>query len=206
MPTDNSVPQFDFFEEASRLARRDGRRVVWQGASPLFGGLEVAAFGPARRERPCQTHKRRNCGSCQAFELEGDTQVRDAGTLVTDFPEAEHAEGGHDGIYVNGCTTCAGYHQHLPAWRDPVEPSPIDEAVEAVFGSAKPDFRFENHGSIAFIRPLNDGAVAWVEEHIGQDNGYQPQWPTVLVEHRFAEAILEGILADGFLLESEVAQ
>jgi hypothetical protein len=59
------------------------------------------------------------------------------------------------------------------------------------------DFRFENHGSIGLLRPITAAAKAWVKEHIGQNNGYQPMWPTVLIDPRYCEAILEGIAADG---------
>jgi hypothetical protein len=59
------------------------------------------------------------------------------------------------------------------------------------------DFRLENHGSIYFLRPLNKSAVEWVNENIGENNGYQPQWPTVLIETRYLVQILEGLAADG---------
>lgn len=59
-----------------------------------------------------------------------------------------------------------------------------------------PDFRLERYGSICFLRPLNDIAESWVNEHIGSDNGYQPNWPDVLVEPRYVQAILRGIADD----------
>jgi hypothetical protein len=59
------------------------------------------------------------------------------------------------------------------------------------------DFRLENHGSICFLRPLNRSAVEWVNERIGADHGYQPKWPTVLIEPRYLVPILEGVAADG---------
>ena len=63
-----------------------------------------------------------------------------------------------------------------------------------------PDFRVENHGSIFLLRPHTDAAKSWVEEHIGQDNGYQPQYPTILIDARYVEPILHGIVADGLRL------
>ena len=60
-----------------------------------------------------------------------------------------------------------------------------------------PDFLVENHGSIFLLIPLNDSAHAWVDEHIGSDNGFQPYWPTALVEHRFIADIVQGIQNDG---------
>ena len=62
------------------------------------------------------------------------------------------------------------------------------------------DFRFENHGSVCLLRPITAAAKAWVKEHIGHDNGYQPLWPTVLIEPGYCEAILDGIAAGGLSL------
>jgi len=59
------------------------------------------------------------------------------------------------------------------------------------------DFRFENHFSICLLHPLTDYARAWVDEHIGQDNGWQPQYPSVILEPRFCAAVLEGIANAG---------
>jgi hypothetical protein len=42
----------------------------------------------------------------------------------------------------------------------------------------------ENHGSVFLLKPLTPPAISWIEEHIGKDNGYQPYFPTVVVEHR----------------------
>jgi len=60
-----------------------------------------------------------------------------------------------------------------------------------------PDFIVENHGSIFLLRPQNERAVAWADEHIGSENGFQPYWPTVVVEHRYIAAIVAGIRNDG---------
>ncbi len=63
--------------------------------------------------------------------------------------------------------------------------------------TSPPDFFVENHGSIFLLRPQNEQAVAWADEHIGSENGFQPIWPTVVVEQRFIAAIVEGIRNDG---------
>jgi|SRR5580700_7954001 hypothetical protein len=63
-----------------------------------------------------------------------------------------------------------------------------------------PDFRFENHFSICLLRPLTDAARAWVEDHIGADNGYQPQWPSVLLEPRYCGDVLVGIADAGLVV------
>ena len=60
-----------------------------------------------------------------------------------------------------------------------------------------PDFILENHRSIFLLRPQNERAVAWVDERIGSNNGYQPYFPTVVIEHRFVADILAGIRSDG---------
>jgi hypothetical protein len=62
------------------------------------------------------------------------------------------------------------------------------------------DFILENHGSILLLHPQNLNAVAWLNENIGQDNGFQPYWPTAVVEARYAAAIVEGMIVDGLAL------
>lgn len=59
------------------------------------------------------------------------------------------------------------------------------------------DFSLENHGSVFLLKPLTSVAISWVEEHIGQDNGWQPYFPTIVIEHRYVEAVIDGITADG---------
>jgi hypothetical protein len=56
-----------------------------------------------------------------------------------------------------------------------------------------PDFVVENHLSILVLRPLTGSAVSWIEQHIGQGNGFQPYFPTVVVEPRFSADIIERI-------------
>jgi hypothetical protein len=62
---------------------------------------------------------------------------------------------------------------------------------------ASPDFLLEKYSSIYLLRPLTENARAWVEDHVGSDNGFQPYWPAVVIEHRYVGAILEGISSDG---------
>ena len=64
------------------------------------------------------------------------------------------------------------------------------------------DFNFENHGSLCLLRQLTQSAVDWVNEHIGQDSGYQPMWPTVVIESRYCDDILEGIAAGGLTVRA----
>ena len=58
------------------------------------------------------------------------------------------------------------------------------------------DFIVQNEGSIFLLHPHGNEASRWIEEHIGADNGYQPYWPIVLVEHRYIQAIIDGIHSD----------
>ena len=64
------------------------------------------------------------------------------------------------------------------------------------------DFVLENHGSICLLKPLTPSATAWIEEHIGQDNGFQPYFPTVVVEPRYIADIVKGIQHDGLAVQS----
>jgi hypothetical protein len=65
-----------------------------------------------------------------------------------------------------------------------------------------PDFSVENHGSIFLLRPLSVSAELWVHENIGKENGFQPYFPTVVIEHRFVADIVEGIRNDGLAVQS----
>jgi hypothetical protein len=55
------------------------------------------------------------------------------------------------------------------------------------------DFRVEYHGAILLLVPLSDHGLRWVERCIGADNGFQPYYPTVVLEPRFMEDVLQGI-------------
>jgi hypothetical protein len=72
----------------------------------------------------------------------------------------------------------------------------LEELVLAILPEP-PDFVLENHGSIVFLRPLTPAAEEWVNGKIGRESGYQPQWPTVLLEARYVAPILEGLAEDG---------
>jgi hypothetical protein len=63
--------------------------------------------------------------------------------------------------------------------------------------SPTPDFEVQNHGSIFLLKPQNDSAISWIEEHIGADNGYQPYYPTFVIEPRYIADIVAGIQGDG---------
>ena len=62
------------------------------------------------------------------------------------------------------------------------------------------DFTVGGGGTLFLLQPHTDAARAWVEEHIGQDNGFQPYWPTVTVEHRYIADIVAGAQGDGLVV------
>ena len=80
--------------------------------------------------------------------------------------------------------------------------SSYNDSFVASGSSPTVDFLCENHGSICLLRPLTPSATSWLKEHIGQDNGYQPYFPTVVVEHRFIADIVAGIQNDGMAVQS----
>ena len=61
------------------------------------------------------------------------------------------------------------------------------------------DFRVEFHGAIILLVPLTRSACAWANKNIGADNGFQPYWPTVIVEPRYLDQILGGIRKVGLV-------
>jgi hypothetical protein len=63
----------------------------------------------------------------------------------------------------------------------------------------KADFRIEHHGSVCLIVPLCSSGRDWLDEHLGKDNGYQPYWPTAIVEPRYLPQIIAGIRREGLV-------
>lgn len=64
----------------------------------------------------------------------------------------------------------------------------------------QPDFTILVDGSIALLTPVSKSAHDWVEQNIGSDNGFQPYWPTAVIEHRYVADILEGIRNEGLVI------
>jgi hypothetical protein len=77
-----------------------------------------------------------------------------------------------------------------------------DSFVASGNSPTRPDFICQNHGSIFLLKPLTPSATFWLEEHIGQDNGFQPYWPTCVIEHRYVSDIVAGIQNDGLAVQS----
>jgi hypothetical protein len=61
------------------------------------------------------------------------------------------------------------------------------------------DFRVEFHGSICLLVPLSGPGRAWVNKNIGADNGFQPYWPTVILEPRYLDGVIAGIRKHGLV-------
>jgi hypothetical protein len=59
------------------------------------------------------------------------------------------------------------------------------------------DFRLHDEGAYLLLRPTNEVAKAWVDEHLGQDN---PVSPYVAIDHHEADDVILGIRADGLTI------
>jgi len=75
-----------------------------------------------------------------------------------------------------------------------------NDSFVASGNSPTADFELQNHGSIFLLIPQTLSARIWIDDHIGKHNGYQPHYPTVVIEHRYIADIVEGIVADGLVL------
>ena len=64
------------------------------------------------------------------------------------------------------------------------------------------DFTLFDEGSIMMLRPNSEAARGWAHTNIGPDNGFQPMWPTVVIERRYAIDIVNGIVSDGLTVAS----
>lgn len=84
---------------------------------------------------------------------------------------------------------------HVPAHKqiDPAkQPGQIVHQVKA----PSADFAFRDYGTVCILTPLSPEGSQWVREHIAAD---APRWcGGIVIESRFADAILDGILGDGF--------
>ena len=52
------------------------------------------------------------------------------------------------------------------------------------------------------MQPRDKLAVGWVNEHIGQGNGFQPYFLTIVVENRHITDIIAGIRNDGWVVSA----
>jgi hypothetical protein len=58
------------------------------------------------------------------------------------------------------------------------------------------DVAVENHGSIFLFRPLSPAAESWILDNVGRE-GFQPNFPTLVVEHRYARDLATGMQQAG---------
>jgi len=59
------------------------------------------------------------------------------------------------------------------------------------------DINVTGGGSIFLLAPKTQAGRDRIDQNIGPDNGFQPYYPTVVVEHRYVGDIVEGMAADG---------
>lgn len=64
----------------------------------------------------------------------------------------------------------------------------------------RPDFTIRDEGSILLLAPQNSRAEGWLALHVGFDNGYQPWWPTCIIERRYIGPIVDGITGDDLVI------
>jgi len=70
-------------------------------------------------------------------------------------------------------------------------------------GKIPPDFVVENHRNIVLLKSRTPKARSWVEEPIGDSNGYQPYYPyAVVIEPRYIADIVAGIQNDGLAVQA----
>jgi hypothetical protein len=59
------------------------------------------------------------------------------------------------------------------------------------------DFRIEDQGTIVLVTPLTEGAREWVDANV-QLEGWQWLGGSFAVDHRMAQALIDGIEDEGF--------
>jgi hypothetical protein len=77
-----------------------------------------------------------------------------------------------------------------------------NDEVRWVLGGSRPvDFMTWWDESLFMLRPVSAEAELWVEEHIDRDGGYQPFWPTVVVERRDLVSVFKAICDEEFVID-----
>ena len=76
----------------------------------------------------------------------------------------------------------------------------LDNEPGRVRAAHAADVRVENHGSIVLLVPLTDNGREWIVENIGEGNGFQPYFPTVVAEPRYVQNIIDGMMAGGLVV------
>ena len=55
--------------------------------------------------------------------------------------------------------------------------------------------------SIALLYPQTPDGHLWLSAHVDRENSYQPWWPVVLVESRYINNVIDGMIDSGLLVE-----
>jgi hypothetical protein len=101
----------------------------------------------------------------------------------------------------NSITTSHG-HRRLPAAAK-TGASQKERPLKTANSPAanNPQFELPNHGSLFLLRPLDSIAKAWMNEHLPVDSPETQFWgEAIVIEPKYLEPIIEGILADGLVL------
>ena len=64
------------------------------------------------------------------------------------------------------------------------------------------DFRVQDEGTLVVLHPQNDHARSWIDDHLYAPDGGEPAWwgGGVVIEHRFVNDVLQGLLEEGYIL------
>ena len=59
--------------------------------------------------------------------------------------------------------------------------------------------------SVFRLVPLTDEAKRWVNNNVSRER-FQPDWPTLYIEHRFLDDLIEGIEGEGLAVAGRAIQ
>jgi hypothetical protein len=76
-----------------------------------------------------------------------------------------------------------------------------NDARTPLASNSELDFKLENHGSLFLIRPLSAAAKEWMQQNLPIDPPETQFWrDAVVIEPRYIDAIVDGIIGDGLVL------
>ncbi len=64
------------------------------------------------------------------------------------------------------------------------------------------DLEYRDEGTVVVLRPVTEAAQAWIDENIISE-GWQWLGNTLAVDHRYADAVLNGAQDAGLVVERE---
>ena len=67
------------------------------------------------------------------------------------------------------------------------------------------DFRLYGEGPMTTVyqlEPLTDNAKGWIADNVSRTEGYQPDYPTLYIEHRYLLPLLDGIAEAGLTVNT----